>query len=424
VKILRLDEILWDNIEERFRRTFVRVDFNVPMKDQKVVDDFRIRQALPTIRYLLEHKCIVILASHLGRPKGNPQDDREKYSLLPVAEKLAELLDHDVLFSEENHGEGVWKLISDGRPGRTVIMLENLRFDPREEKNDPDFGEALFKNCDLYVNDAFGASHRAHASIEAITHFSKIKTAGFLLSKEWEVLNQVLHHPLEPQMAVLGGAKITDKMQVIKSLMMKCKALFIGGRMGLTFLAAQGVGLGATSIEEDAIPLAKRLMGDARDHGVKLFFPVDGLGANKIDSSTAQTYRFGSPNDIPKSVGIFDIGPETLKTWTSELLKSKSIVWNGPMGVFENPAFAAGTLGLVDFLVAEKDRIKAVAGGGETVAAIMQRGAFDALHHVSTGGGAMLEFLEGKALPGFESLKLKDREVEAMMARMTGPLAS
>lgn len=419
MKILRVDEILWAKTEERFRRAFVRVDFNVPMKNQVVTDDFRIRQALPTIRYLLENKAIVILASHLGRPKGGTEEDRQKYSLLPVAERLAELLDHEVLFSEENHGEGVAKLISDGRPGKTIIMLENLRFDPREEKNDSDFAEALFKNCDLYVNDAFGASHRAHASIDAITHFAKIKTAGFLLSKEWEALNQVLHHPIQPQMAILGGAKISDKMQVIKNLLMKSKALFIGGRMGLTFLAAQGAQLGATSIEEDAIPLAKRLLGDARDHGVKIHLPVDGMGAAKIDSIEAKAFQFGSKASVPASVGIFDIGPETLKSWTTELSQARSIVWNGPMGVFENPAFASGTLGIVDFLVKEKDRIKTVAGGGETVAAIMQRGAFDSLHHVSTGGGAMLEFLEGKALPGFESLKLKDREVSAMMGNST-----
>lgn len=413
MKILRVDEIQWSKLEERFRRTFLRVDFNVPMKGDKITDDFRIRQAIPTIKYLIEQKAIVVLASHLGRPKGNPEEDRKKYSLLPVAERLAELLDHDVLFSEETIGEGVAKLIADGRPGKTIILLENLRFDPREEKNDPEFADALVKNCDVYVNDAFGASHRAHASIDAVTRFSKVKAAGFLLAKEYDALNTILHHPVQPQMAVLGGAKIADKMQVIKNLMLKAKAIFIGGRMGLTFLAAQGLDMGGTSIETDAIPLAKRIMGDARDHNVKLFFPIDGIAAEKIDSATGTVVNFKQATP-KKDQGVFDIGPETLKLWCSELEKSKSVVWNGPMGVFENPAFAAGTLGLTDFFVAHSSTIKTTAGGGETVAAIMQRGAFAALDHVSTGGGAMLEFLEGKALPGFESLKLRDREVAAM----------
>ncbi len=413
MKILRIDEINWAKIDEQHRRVFVRVDFNVPMKGDQVTEDFRIRQALPTIKYLVDQKCLVILASHLGRPKGNPEEDKKKYSLLPVAEKLSELLDHEVIFSEENVGDGVRKLVSDGRGGRTIILLENLRFDPREEKNDSDFAEELFENADIYVNDAFGASHRAHASIEAITQFSKIKAAGFLLAKEWDCLSRVLDQPVNPQMAVLGGAKITDKMQVIKNLLLRCKAIFIGGRMGLTFLAAQGFDMGGTSIEEDAIPMAKRLLGDARDQGVKMFFPIDGMAAAKIDSPSAQVVKVGADGAVPRGLGVFDIGPETIKLWTQELSKAKSVVWNGPMGVFENPAFATGTLGLVDFFVQNKDRIQTTAGGGETVAAVMQRGAFESLHHVSTGGGAMLEFIEGKPLPGFESLKLRDRELDA-----------
>lgn len=415
MKILRVDEIQWSKIDERHRRVFVRVDFNVPMKGEQITDDFRIRQALPTIRYLLEQKAIVILASHLGRPKGKPEEDKKKYSLLPVAEKLAELLDHDVLFAEETIGEGVAKLIADGRGGRTVILLENLRFDPREEKNDPDFAASLFENCDVYVNDAFGASHRAHASIEAISHLAKVKAAGFLLAKEWECLNAVLQHPEQPQMSVLGGAKIADKMLVIKNLMLKSKAIFIGGRMGLTFLAAQGFDLGGTSIEEESLPLAKRILGDARDQNVKLYFPIDGIAAAKIDDQKGETISLTSGKPVPKSQCIFDIGPGTLKAWSQELSKAKSVVWNGPMGVFENAAFAQGTLGLVDFLVSKSDSIKTTAGGGETVSAITQRGAFEALNHVSTGGGAMLEFLEGKALPGFESLKVRDREISAMV---------
>ncbi len=215
-------------------------------------------------------------------------------------------------------------------------------------------------------------------------------------------------------MAVLGGAKIADKMQVIKNLMHHCKSIFIGGRMGLTFLAAQGHKLGATSIEVESLPLAKRLIGEARDLNVKLYFPIDGVAADKIDALEAKEVSFEGDASVPASLAVFDIGPKTLKAWTDALRRSRSVVWNGPMGVFENKVFANGTLGLVDFFSLEKEKIQTTAGGGETVGAIMQRGAFESLHHVSTGGGAMLEFLEGKALPGFESLKLKDREVAAL----------
>ncbi|MBN8555766.1 MAG: phosphoglycerate kinase [Deltaproteobacteria bacterium] len=416
MKILRVDEILWNKIDENHRKVFVRVDFNVPIEDGKVMDDYRIRQAVPTIKYLLENKCLIILATHFGRPKPNDEKSREAYTVLPIAEKLAEILDHEVLFAEEIYGDAVRKLILDGRPGKTIIMVENLRFDPREEANDSDFAQKIYGKCDLYVNDAFGASHRAHASIEAITHFAKIKAAGFLLSKEWEVLNQVLHSPIQPQMAVLGGSKISDKIQVIKNLMTRSKDLFIGGRMAQTFLAAQGVQLGKSSIEEESLPLARRIMAEAKQLGVNMHFPTDGMAAEKIDATSAKVIQVSKDSPVPASLSLFDIGPETLKAWTHQLSKAKSVIWNGPMGVFENPTFAHGTLGLVDFLVIEKDKIRATVGGGETVAAVGQRGALESLYHVSTGGGAMLEFLEGKALPGFEALKLRDRELEALGA--------
>jgi phosphoglycerate kinase len=405
-------------MEERFRRTFLRVDFNVPMKNGQILEDFRIRQAIPTIRGLLEQKALVVVASHFGRPTGDKAADQKKLTLLPVAERLAELLDHEVIFSEECTGEGVAKLISDGRGGRTVIVLENLRFEPGEEANDRIFAEELFKNCDVYVNDAFGASHRAHASIAAITEFARYKAAGSLLSKEWTSLTSVLNEPVQPQMAVLGGAKISDKMQVIKSLMLRSKTLFIGGRMGLTFLAAQGCSLGGTSIEEESLPLAKRILGDARDQGVKVILPFDGRAAESIDATEAKVISLGQGAKVPANLKVFDIGPETLKRWQEELGKTRSVIWNGPMGVFENPVFAEGTLGLVDYLVSVKDKVQTTAGGGETVAAIMQRGAFESLHHVSTGGGAMLEFLEGKDLPGFEALKMREREIEALRPKV------
>jgi 3-phosphoglycerate kinase len=414
MKILRVDEITWANVNENQRVAFVRVDFNVPIKGGVVIDDFRIRQAVPTLNYLLEQKCLLVLASHLGRPKPGDEESKKKYTMLPVAERLAEIMSREVLLSEDIAGDGVRKLITDGRGGKTIILLENIRFDEREEKNDPTFAEALFKHCHLYVNDAFGASHRAHASIEAITHFAKLKAAGFLLAKEWEVLNQVLHHPIEPQMAILGGAKIADKIQVIKNLMLRSKKLFIGGRMAQTFLAAQGYQLGSSSIEEESLPLARRILTEARTQGVDMFFPIDGRAGKDIETTEAQIVEINKDKPLAKNIALFDIGPKTIELWKPELRKAKSIVWNGPMGVFENPVFADGTLGIVDFLLEVKDKIPAIAGGGETVSAITQRGALTELHHVSTGGGAMLEFLEGKVLPGFESLKLREREVQAL----------
>jgi phosphoglycerate kinase len=414
MRILRVDEILWDKIDENHRKAFVRVDFNVPIEGDRVLDDFRIRQAVPTIKYLLEHKCLVILAAHLGRPKPDDEKSKKELTLLPVAEKLAEILDHEVFFAEESYGDCVRKLILDGRPGKTVILLENLRFDPREEANDPDFAQKLYGQCDLYINDAFGASHRAHASIEAISHFAKIRAAGFLLAKEWDVLNQILHSPIQPQLAVLGGAKISDKIQVIKNLMTRSKALFIGGRMAHTFLAAQGFQLGKSLIEEENLPLARRLMVEAKQLGVAMHFPIDGLAAETKDAKESKVLDISKDRPIPTNLSLFDIGPKTLEAWKQELIHAKSVIWNGPMGVFENPTFAKGTLGLVDFLVENKDKIRATVGGGETVSAVTERGALEKLFHVSTGGGAMLEFLEGKALPGFEALKLRERELAAL----------
>lgn len=414
MKILRVDEIKWELIKEQKPVAFVRVDFNVPIKSGKVVDDFRIRQAIPTLEYLLNQKCVLILASHLGRPKGGDEESRKKTSMLPVAERLSELMNQEVILSEDHYGDAVRKLVLEAKPGKSIILLENIRWDEREEKNDPEFAEELFAQAHIYVNDAFGASHRAHASIEAITHFAKLKAMGFLLSKEWEALNQVLHHPVQPQYAVLGGAKIADKIQVIKNLLLRSKKLFVGGRMGLTFLAAQGYALGKTSIEEESLPTARRLLTEAKTQGVEMYFPVDGRGAPAIDAQEAKVYEINKETQIPAGVALFDIGPKTLEAWTRELSSAKSIVWNGPLGVFENPVFAEGTLGLVDYLLQVKDKIQTIAGGGETVSAITQKGALSSLYHVSTGGGAMLEFIEGKALPGFESLKLREREVQAM----------
>jgi phosphoglycerate kinase len=420
MKILRVDELNWDKIKEKERNVFLRVDFNVPIQNGKILDDFRIRQAIPTINYLLEKKCKIVLASHLGRPQKVNEEKRKSLTLLPIAEKLAEICDKEVMFSEEQYGDGVRKLLQDGKAGETLIVLENLRFVRGEEKNNLGFAEDLFENCHIYVNDAFGASHRAHASIDAITHKVKLRAMGFLLAKEWEALSKVLSSPLEPQMAVLGGAKISDKIKVFKNLLPKVSQIFVGGRMANTFLAAQGFKLGGSSIEEDALPTARRILSEANAAGVSIALPFDGIAAVDMKSSEAKGVDLTPGHNVPDDLAVFDIGPKTLAAWKEELLKAKSVIWNGPMGVCENPCFAEGTLGLVDFFVENADSISTIAGGGETVAAVSQRGALEKLHHVSTGGGAMLEFLEGKSLPGFEALQYKTREVEAMAAEAEG----
>lgn len=407
MRILGLEELPWDLMRENKRRVFLRVDFNVPIESGKVVDDFRIRQSIPTIKALMERNCIVVIGAHLGRPKKLPPEKRSQLSLLPVAEKLAELMDHEVLFSEEIYGSGVRKLVMDARPGKTLIMLENLRFHEAEEENDPDFAEKLFQDRDIYINDAFGVSHRAHASVEAIAQRARVKAAGLLLQKEYKTLDSVLNSAIKPQMAILGGAKIEDKIRVIERLMESCQHIFIGGRMGLSFLAAKAYSLGQTQIEKEAVQMAKRLIADAKAKGVEIHYPLDAKVAGRIDAAEAKEVLV---ENIPSDQAVFDIGSETLKNWSQVLSKAKSVIWNGPMGVFENPVFSGGTLSIVDLLVSMPE-VRSVVGGGETVAAVTQRGALDKLYHVSTGGGAMLEYMEGRDLPGLEVLKLRDREI-------------
>jgi phosphoglycerate kinase len=414
MKPLRIDEIPWDKIPEKKRKVFVRVDYNVPLEGEKVLDDYRIRQSLPTIRYLLEQKAVVVLASHLGRPEKLSHEKRKSLSLLPIAERLAELLDHDVLFSEEVTGSGIRKLIIDGRGGKTIILRENLRFDSGEEKNDPVFAQKLFEECEVYVDDAFGAAHRAHASIHAVAQLARIKSMGLLLAREWEVLNSVLYEPVKPQVAVMGGAKIEDKIQIIEKLMPQCSDLFFGGRMGLIFLAAQDMDVGQSNIDKNSIQVAKRVMADAKSKGVRLHFPTDGRAAANRDQEQAELVKLGRDQRLPAGLSVFDVGPATIEAWRPFLSKAKTVVWNGPMGVFEKKPFSEGTYAMVDFLVEHRETIRAVTGGGETVAAIGNRDALSQLFHVSTGGGAMLEFLEGQELPGFEVLKLREREVQGI----------
>jgi phosphoglycerate kinase len=420
MKPLRVDELPWDKIPEKKRKVFLRVDYNVPLSGETVLDDYRIRQSLPTIRYLLEQKAVVVLASHLGRPDKLSAEKRKSLSLLPIAEKLAELLDHEVIFSEEVTGSGIRKLIIDGKGGKTIILRENLRFDSGEEKNDAVFAQKLFQECDIYVNDAFGAAHRAHASIHAVAGLARLKAMGLLLAKEWEVLNGVLYEPLKPQVAVMGGAKIEDKIQIIEKLLPQCSDFCFGGRMGLIFLAAQDVNVGESTIDVSSIQVAKRVMGEAKAKGVHIHLPVDGYAAGSMDAASAELVKLGGSQKVPAGLSVFDIGPETLQSWSAALSKAKTVVWNGPMGVFEKKPFSSGTYGMVDFLLAHKQSIRAVTGGGETVAAISDRGALSELFHVSTGGGAMLEFLEGQELPGFEILKLREREVVSIQNYLAG----
>ncbi|TVQ79899.1 MAG: phosphoglycerate kinase [Bradymonadales bacterium] len=410
MKLLKIEDLPWEKIPEKKRKVFLRVDYNVPLKDGRVLDDFRIQSSLPTIRKLQEMKAVIVIGSHLGRPQKEPKK-KASLSLVPVAEHLATLLGQEVIFSEEIQGYALGKLISDAKAGEGIVFLENLRFHPEEEKNDPHFAEVLQNALPIYVNDAFGASHRAHASVQAQAEKTRLRAMGELLAREVSVLEKILREPSPHQMAVLGGAKIEDKIKVIESLLRTCRKIFIGGRMGLSFLAAQGLSLGGSRMEQESIQLAKRITADAKRRKVELFFPEDARLGESLESTTCRVTALNKKFYPTESEMILDIGPKTLESWTSELKKADRVLWNGPMGVFENPVFAEGTLGLVDFLIENREKIQAVLGGGETVAAAAQRGALGQLWHVSTGGGAMLEFLEGKALPGIEALKLRDREI-------------
>jgi phosphoglycerate kinase len=419
MKLLKIDELPWDKIPDKKRKVFLRVDFNVPLKNGKVLDDFRIQQSLPTIRHLLERKAVLIIGAHLGRPQGNPQA-MAKYSLLPAAERLAELLEKEVFFSEEMEGYGLQRLITECKPGEGIVFLENLRFVAGEEANDAHFAEKLSELGLLYINDAFGACHRAHASVAALPDRLRTKAMGDLLARELEVLGSVLHSPSPQQMAILGGAKLEDKIQVMEALLKTCRKICVGGRMGLSFLAAQNYPLGGSRMDAASVQTAKRLLAEARRRQVEILTPLDGQLGKSLDATESRLSILTPDVKIEDDEFVLDIGPATLESWTASLEKADRVLWNGPMGVFENPLFAKGTLGLVDFLQSRRENIQTVAGGGETVAAITQRGALKDLWHVSTGGGAMLEFLEGRALPGVESLRLRDREIQQIWERDYG----
>jgi len=388
------------------KHVFMRVDFNVPLTEDgsEITDDTRIRETLPTIEYALRHKAKLILASHLGRPKGKVN---LKYSLRPVVDRLRTLLDHrlgektNVAFAPDCVGDIAKELARQLESGQ-VLLLENLRFHPEEEANDPGFSKQLASLCEVYVNDAFGSAHRAHASTEGITHFVKQSAAGLLMEKELTYLGKALESPARPFVAILGGSKISGKIDVINNLLDKVNTLVIVGGMAYTFQRALGVTTGKSLVEEDRIAMAGEALKKAKALGVELLLPVDNVLADSF-SNDAKTQPWDTSKNFPADWQGLDIGPKSVAAIEKIVATARTIVWNGPAGVFEFPRFAVGTNAIAKAVAANQDAVSIV-GGGDSVAAVKQAGVADQIKHISTGGGASLEFLEGKKLPGVEAL--------------------
>lgn len=432
-----MDKKTVKDINVKGKRCLVRVDFNVPMKDGKITDENRINGALPTIKYLMEHEAKVILCSHMGKPhnifsegfgltkkekklvESLPENekevktkeflekalktDKEKFTLKPVAERLNQLLNNKVTFAEDLVGEDAKKKVAALKDGECVL-LENTRFEKGEEKNDEELCKKLSEFCDIYVNDAFGTAHRAHATTAGIVQYGFVKDAvsGFLIEKELEFLGSAINNPKRPLVAILGGAKVSDKIKVIENLIEKCDTIIIGGGMAYTFLNSLGKNVGDSLLESDRIELAKTLLEKAKAKGVKLLLPVDNIIADAFDNNANTKVVEGN---IPEGWQGLDIGPKSIKLFSDEILKAKTVVWNGPMGVFEMPTFAKGTEAIAEAL--SKAKATTIIGGGDSAAAVAILGYADKMTHISTGGGASLEFLEGKELPGIACLNNK-----------------
>lgn len=391
------------DLDLRGKRVFIRVDFNVPLKDGMVTDDTRIRETLPTLKLAIEKGGRLVLASHLGRPKGAPN---LKYSLKPAAAKLEELLGKPVAFASDCIGaeaEAKSNALKDG----DVLVLENVRFHPEEEKNGEEFSKQLAALCDgVFVCDAFGSAHRAHASVVGITRFVKQAAAGLLMEKELAYIGKAISNPARPFVAILGGAKVSDKIEVVENLMKIADSMLIGGGMAYTFLKAQGLPIGKSLVEEDKIELAKKLLAEAKQNNFNLLLPVDHVIAPEFKADAlAKTVDVGA---TPADQMGLDIGPKTVAAYRAVITKAKTIVWNGPMGVFEMPAFAKGTLEVAKAVAAATTAgATSIVGGGDSVAAVHQSGVAKQISHISTGGGASLEFLAGTKLPGVEALTNK-----------------